>query len=947
MADVTEESTPPSKRSTWTVQTSLDAVTRRPTYHTTSVAGVKRPQAFISASDASLHPRTDAVLADITNRAPSNAVKRPNLGVTGTRTASGEANGGITHRRVVPSSKRKRLIASAINDLRSEHERVVAPESEYSQRRNVAATPGPAQNPLLSLSHPRYDLPEALVRNFSATGINSIYPWQSSCLLGRGLLEGQKNLIYSAPTGGGKSLVADVLLLKRVIENPGKKALLVLPYVALVQEKLTWLRRIVDGVRKKPDPTLDQAQEQPVRPRRPLDDGSIRVAGFFGGSKARATWADVDIAVCTIEKANAMINTATEDCTIDRLGIIVIDELHMLDDEHRGYLLELMATKIQSLDQDVQVVGMSATLSNIEVVAKWLDAKYYESRYRPVPIEEYLVYEGQIFPAGTSSAFIRTTSELNASERDPVVNAVVALAMETVLAGYGALIFCNSRKRCERMAALISETMPLESDIDGDLLSARFDVFTDLRNTVVGLDPVLHTTIMRGVAFHHAGLTSEERGIVTEAYNKGIIKVIIATCSLAAGINLPARRVILYGARMGRDLVGPAMLRQMRGRAGRKGKDEVGETFLCCELNDLEEVMELLQADIPKVESSLAPGRRGMRRALLEVVATRLATSAEAIDDYVKRTLLCHSMEPSALKDLVQSTLEWLLANSLLALDEIGGYMTTVLGSAIVASSLTPEDGLFVQDELQRALRAFVMDGEMHVFYMFTPIQPSGLGEVDWQRFADEMDRLDDSGMRVLDYVGIKPARIMRLSAGAPLKERTAEELQSARVYRRFYAALQLRDLCNEMPIHAVATKYSTERGSVQNLAQTCHGFAAGMVRFCERMGWGMLAAVLEHMSDRLKAGARADLLDLARVTFVKSRTARTFWESGIRSIRSLAESEPTDIVPILMLAQPRKLRLDLEEETRFQEKLKLKAEIIIKSASWLWEQEMRVDIDE
>jgi DNA polymerase theta len=74
---------------------------------------------------------------------------------------------------------------------------------------------------------------------------------------------------------------------------------------------------------------------------------------------------------------------------------------------------------------------------------------------------------------------------------------------------------------------------------------------------------------------------------------------------------------------------------------------------------------------------------------------------------------------------------------------------------------------------------------------------------------------------------------------GVPLKESTPEEKELARVYRRFYLALQLRDLCNEMPIHVVARKYDSPRGSVQTLAQTCQGFAAGMIKFCEQMGWG------------------------------------------------------------------------------------------------------------
>lgn len=71
------------------------------------------------------------------------------------------------------------------------------------------------------------------------------------------------------------------------------------------------------------------------------------------------------------------------------------------------------------------------------------------------------------------------------------------------------------------------------------------------------------------------------------------------------------------------------------------------------------------------------------------------------------------------------------------------------------------------------------------------------------------------------------------------MKDSTSEDSETARIYTRFYLALQLRDLCNENPIHVVARKYDTPRGSVQNLAQTCEGFAAGMVKFCEGLGWG------------------------------------------------------------------------------------------------------------
>ncbi|KZF25949.1 DNA-directed DNA polymerase theta [Xylona heveae TC161] len=838
--------------------------------------------------------------------------------------------------------------------------------TEYSQRRGYSSTPGPSQNPLLSLSHSRYGLPERLVQNFYTLGVRSIYPWQMSCLMGRGLLEGEKNLVYTAPTGGGKSLVADVLMLKRIIDNPGQKAILVLPYVALVQEKSRWLRNLVEGVEKT---SKNGSQEDLSRRRwrRRGDEESIRVVGLFGGSVIKSTWDDMDIAVCTIEKANSLVNSIVEECTADRLGVVVMDELHMIDDDHRGYLLELMATKLLTMGQNVQIIGMSATLPNTELLARWLGSKFYQSRYRPIPIEEYLVYDNAIYPASTSSNFLKTASQLSKSGvnvsleqcriiqpsehielKDPVNNAVVALALETVQAGYGVLVFCGSRKGCETDAALISEAMPIE-EVSEDILNKRTDVIHDLRNTAAGLDMCLEKTIPRGVGFHHAGLTTEERDIIANAYDQGVIKVIVATCSLAAGVNLPARRVILHGARMGRDFIGPAMLRQMRGRAGRKGKDELGEAYICCRSRDIETVAQLMEANLPVLKSCLKADRRGIKRALLEVITTRLATDPEALNEYVRRTLLYHEDENGGLDKFIGSTLDELVEAALIAMEPDGTFNATQLGQATVASSLAPEDGLFVHAEIQRALRAFVMDGEMHVFYMFTPIQTAGLADVNWAVFRDEVDKLDESGLRVLQYVGVKPGVVNRCAnLGASLKERTQEEQAEARIYRRFYAAFQLRDICNEMPVYAVAKKYDVPRGMVQNLAQTCQGFAAGMIKFCQRMGWGMLAAVLDHMSDRLSAGARADLLDLARVTFVKSRTARVFWENGIRSVRMLADSEPKELIPILLQAQPRKVSLrDAEEEDKYQKKLIMKAEIIIHSAQRLYEQDMQVELEE
>ncbi|UQC80049.1 DEAD/DEAH box helicase [Colletotrichum lupini] len=395
--------------------------------------------------------------------------------------------------------------------------------SEYTQRRELQPTPSSSSDPLLALAHPYYGLPRSLVRNFYSLGIKIMYPWQKACLRGPGLLAGERNLVYSAPTGGGKSLVADgkfttVLMLKRVLEEKNAKVLLVLPYVALVQEKVRWLRNIVQGVMKPKDEIDDEKRIWRQR----ADEGTIRVIGFFGGSKIKPTWSDFDIGVCTIEKANALVNTAIDDCTIKHLKSVVLDELHMIDDDHRGYLMELMGTKLLTLPQPVQIIGMSATMSNISLLATWLGAHSYETRYRPVPIEEHLVYEGNIYPATTTSELLKTAKNLNTATQktgsratrriepsghkefqDPVLNAVVSLASETAKAGYGALVFASSRYGCEADARWIAKVMPAVDELESGLVEKRTELMAELRSLGTGIDPVLEETVPMGVAFHH------------------------------------------------------------------------------------------------------------------------------------------------------------------------------------------------------------------------------------------------------------------------------------------------------------------------------------------------------------------------------------------------------------------------------------------------------------
>lgn len=153
-----------------------------------------------------------------------------------------------------------------------------------------------------------------------------------------------------------------------------------------------------------------------------------------------------------------------------------------------------------------------------------MNAKYFISTYRPVPIDEYLVYENAIYPAATSRQLFQTITRLKSMKTisltdtipphrmiqcskhrelaNPMTNAMVALAVDAAAAGYGALVFCGSRQGCQISAGIISEAMPAVSGLEADELSKRLDLLADLRSLPSGLDPVLENTILKGVGFH-------------------------------------------------------------------------------------------------------------------------------------------------------------------------------------------------------------------------------------------------------------------------------------------------------------------------------------------------------------------------------------------------------------------------------------------------------------
>jgi len=136
-------------------------------------------------------------------------------------------------------------------------------------------------------------------------------------------------------------------------------------------------------------------------------------------------------------------------------------------------------------------------------------------------------------------------------------------------------------------------------------------------------------------------------------------------------------------------------------------------------------------------------------------------------------------------------------------------------------------------------------------------------------------------------------------------------------------------------------------RGFVQSLATTCRGFAAMSIIYCRKMGWSGLAAVLVHYSWRLDVGVKDDLIDLARLPFVKSFTARMFWECGLKNVEMVAKEGMEKVLEAIVKAQPKRLRLGEGERQKVASRLRERAEVVVRAAERLWEQECVVELED
>jgi replicative superfamily II helicase len=384
------------------------------------------------------------------------------------------------------------------------------------------------------------------------------------------LTEREDNVVVSAPTASGKTALAEAAIC-RTLDRDGT-TLFLAPLRALTNEKEREWERFEE-----------------------LGYSVYVVTGERDLNPRRAERAD--ILVMTPEKADSATrkHDSPRYAFVTDVDCCVIDEVHLLDSDRRGSVLEVTVSRLRRLCEP-RVVALSATMPNSPDVAEWLDAPpectfAFGDEYRPVPLH----------------ADVRTYSHGENAFADKYRRLYRALdiAEPHVREDGQALVFVSSRQDTVQAAKKARDELA-ERDVP---VGARgdYDFHTDASELS---NDTLRQSVLDGVGFHHAGLSKDDKELVEGWFREGKTRLLFSTSTLAWGVNLPARCVVIRDTKLHDPLEGevdmsPLDVLQMLGRAGRPGYDDQGYAWVVCDRSEADKYRRLL-TEGKDIESRLA-----------------------------------------------------------------------------------------------------------------------------------------------------------------------------------------------------------------------------------------------------------------------------------------------------------------------------------------------------
>ena len=673
------------------------------------------------------------------------------------------------------------------------------------------------------------DIPLPAIEFLHNNDFVALYPPQEKSVKA-GLLEGDSMLV-AAPTASGKTLIAMLAIIKHLSINKGKIVYLS-PLKALASEKFFEFKKLesIDFGRKI---------------RAQISTGDYDLTEKNVGQN--------DILVFTNEKMDSIIRQGIE--WINEISLVIADEVHLLGDDDRGPTLEIVLTKLMLLSQKPQILALSATVTNADEISDWLGCKLVQNDWRPVPL-----WEG-VYDHGVVTMRDKKNFEVETSVR----GAAVDLGLDSLKDGGQAILFAETRARSVSLATKASDAVTRRlNEEDKKILEQISQKILD-ENEHTELIKNLATLVKKGVAFHHAGLNQNCRDIIESEFRSGKIKLLASTPTLAAGVNLPARRVVIanvnrYDGKFGANKpISVLEYKQLSGRAGRPQYDKYGEAIIVGSSNG-DELFDYYINGTPEPISSKLTGDKALRIHVLSFISINPGIKSEEIVDFFSKTLSGFQERKNTLQFKIKITLSYLESEELVK-QKGNRFIATEFGKKTSMLYIDPFTSVLFRKSLQK-----ISKRKRHTLGLLHLLTSS---EDFFPKFS----------LRNKDYELI----------GNLLENYADEQIENISEYDCNRSLLAMHAWINESSEVFLSDNLSIESGDMHRMVETADWLIHAFYELAKLEKLNDILDEIDVLRKRITYGIKEELVDLVKVRGIGRVRARILFKNGIKTLDELA----------------------------------------------------------
>ncbi|QLH04099.1 RNA helicase [Nitrosopumilus oxyclinae] len=681
-------------------------------------------------------------------------------------------------------------------------------------------------------------LSESAIEFLKSQGFTKLYPPQSDSVKS-GLLDGQ-SILVSAPTASGKTLIAMLAMLSYLSKNKGK-VIYLSPLRALAAEKFTEFKKL----------------------EKIALGNKVKVAISTGDfENIEKNLEKSNVLILTNEKMDSIIRHGAE--WVDEIGLVISDEVHLIGDENRGPTLEMILTQLKLLETKPQIVGLSATITNSDEIADWLECKLVKNDWRPVPLSEGVCDGGQVTMSDGK------TFEVERS----LMGTPIDLGVQSVHQGGQSLVFAETRTRSKSLATKAADAIfqILEKKEITELEKTSKKLLSENEHTE--LVKTLALLVKKGVAFHHAGLNQKCRETIEAEFRKGTIKLLSSTPTLAAGVNLPARRVVIsninrYNAKVGANRpISILEYKQLCGRAGRPQYDDYGESIIVGNGN-AEDLIEYYINGEPEAIVSKITDDKSLRTHILSVIVTHPGIKKEEILEFFLQTLGGLQSRKPTIKFAIDISLRF-LSSKFLIIKKGERYAATEFGKKTSMLYIDPLTATYFRDSIEN-----VSQERKHTFGFLHMI-------TNCEEFFPKFT------LRQKDYE----------TASLMIDNNSSQLLEPISEYDCSRSLLALQSWIAESTELSLSDSLGIESGDMHRMTENANWLSYCLREISKHVERADLLEELSDLRNRIVYGIREELLDLVRVKGIGRVRARILFKHGVKNLDDLRK------IPVNKLAE-------------------------------------------